>query len=516
MGFPSPVCDHEDMKLKISVDPEAADAAPEKRASSDAPQSPFERVLDEVGGEGRYQILLLFAYLLPLSFYSPFGSSSLLLMMTTPDHSCRVPGRPSHVSEEEWRNMTIPWEDGADGKLRLSQCHMYNMTYSDALRPGPSYAIDTSAITRCQHGWDYDKSRWRETSVSFFNLVCDDASSVTTIFSLAVAGNALGTLILSILSDRPATRFLPHRPHQLQLWSPEHAGPDERTVRGSQVPHLPRFLQLLPDVLHHSRGTQFGASERADGGAVLRGWHRGRVLRDLRRLGTGTLAILWHSLSRTVHFLLPVLVVPSGIAPLAAVHGARGGVRSHHEEGRRHQRQGAAIEPEGAAGGGEGGREEDGVDERPPQAQQPQEAFGHHFNLHSHLLRRPLGHHAEPAQHGGQRTGQFPGSFGGRGSRERGRRGVSALLRTSPDLGADTDCHGRVRRPRHHGHHGSMAPRDLLWAGEGLRDGGGAGGLHADRRAVPDGAPIPLVWHHLRRRAERHGVRAGPGVRGRH
>lgn len=60
----------------------------------------------------------------------------------------------------------------------------------------------------------------------------------------------------------------------------------------------------------------------------------------------------------------------------------------------------------------------------------------------------------------------------------------------------------------------SMAPRDLLWAGEGLRDGGGAGGLHADRRAVPDGAPIPLVWHHLRRRAERHGVRAGPGVRG--
>ncbi|XP_027209356.1 organic cation transporter 1 isoform X1 [Penaeus vannamei] len=206
MGFPSPVCDHEDMKLKISVDPEAADAAPEKRASSDAPQSPFERVLDEVGGEGRYQILLLFAYLLPLSFYSPFGSSSLLLMMTTPDHSCRVPGRPSHVSEEEWRNMTIPWEDGADGKLRLSQCHMYNMTYSDALRPGPSYAIDTSAITRCQHGWDYDKSRWRETSVSFFNLVCDDASSVTTIFSLAVAGNALGTLILSILSDRIGRR----------------------------------------------------------------------------------------------------------------------------------------------------------------------------------------------------------------------------------------------------------------------------------------------------------------------
>lgn len=110
------------------------------------------------------------------------------------------------------------------------------MTYSDVLRPGTSYTIDNSTITSkhlvitsskslnnifslkyrlkslisknkldslgCQYGWDYDKSRWTETSVSFFNLVCDDASSVTTIFSLAVAGNALGTLLLSILSDR--------------------------------------------------------------------------------------------------------------------------------------------------------------------------------------------------------------------------------------------------------------------------------------------------------------------------
>lgn len=110
------------MKLKASADPEAADAAPEKRVSSETPQSPFERVLDEVGGEGRYQILLLFAYLLPLSFYSPFGSSSLLLMMTTPDHSCSVPGRPSDlIGEEEWRNMTIPWCDGSASGLDYAQ-----------------------------------------------------------------------------------------------------------------------------------------------------------------------------------------------------------------------------------------------------------------------------------------------------------------------------------------------------------------------------------------------------------
>ncbi|KAG7164823.1 organic cation transporter 1-like [Homarus americanus] len=167
----------------------------------------FERVMVAVGTEGRYQKLLLYAFMLPLSFYSPFGASSLLLMMSTPDHSCHVPGRAKHnVSVEEWQNMTLPWEAGADGTRQLSKCSMYNISYGVGRGGHNTFVIDNTTTTYCQYGWDYDRRNWQETSVTHFDWVCDQASTVTTIFSLAVAGNAVGTLLLSILADRVGRR----------------------------------------------------------------------------------------------------------------------------------------------------------------------------------------------------------------------------------------------------------------------------------------------------------------------
>ncbi|XP_071533086.1 LOW QUALITY PROTEIN: organic cation transporter 1-like [Panulirus ornatus] len=191
-----------DSKTIVDEDPSDDDAAS---------LSPFERVLAAVGTEGRYQKLLLYGFMLPLSFYSPFGASSLLLMMSTPGHTCHVPGRPwRNLSLHEWQNMTLPWESGADGRRHLSECRMYNVRYSGGQQGGGDFdghfVIDNTTIMGCQYGWDYDRTNWQETSVTHFNWVCDDASTVTTIFSLAVAGNAVGTLLLSILADRVGRR----------------------------------------------------------------------------------------------------------------------------------------------------------------------------------------------------------------------------------------------------------------------------------------------------------------------
>ncbi|KAK8737864.1 hypothetical protein OTU49_004283 [Cherax quadricarinatus] len=164
--------------------------------------SSFERVMAAVGTEGRYQKLLLYCFMLPLSFYSPFGASSLLLMLSTPTHTCHVPGRGEDFTAEEWHNMTLPWESGADGTLQHSKCFMFNTTYSVK----GNTIIDQTTTTKCQFGWDYDRTNWQETAVTHFNWVCERASTVTTIFSLAVAGNAVGTLLLSILADRVGRR----------------------------------------------------------------------------------------------------------------------------------------------------------------------------------------------------------------------------------------------------------------------------------------------------------------------
>lgn len=74
--------------------------------------SAYEQIMTAVGTEGRYQKLLIYAFILPLSFYTPFGASSLLLILSTPSHSCHVPrfpGKQQSLSTEQWLNLTIPW-----------------------------------------------------------------------------------------------------------------------------------------------------------------------------------------------------------------------------------------------------------------------------------------------------------------------------------------------------------------------------------------------------------------------
>lgn len=73
--------------------------------------SAYEQIMTAVGTEGRYQKLLIYAFILPLSFYTPFGASSLLLILSTPSHSCHVPRFPGKqsLSTDQWLNLTVPW-----------------------------------------------------------------------------------------------------------------------------------------------------------------------------------------------------------------------------------------------------------------------------------------------------------------------------------------------------------------------------------------------------------------------
>ncbi|KAK4311872.1 hypothetical protein Pmani_016656 [Petrolisthes manimaculis] len=199
--------------------------------------SAFEQIMTAVGTEGRYQKLLIYAFMLPLSFYTPFGASSLLLILSTPNHSCHVPRFPGqqNLSTEQWQNLTVPWEEGADGYYHPSQCSMYNTTFW-----GNHNDADNSTIS-CRFGWDYDRNNWRETAVSEFNWVCDNASIITTIFSLAVAGNAVGTLIFSILADRIGRRPV----FFLTVWINCIFGLANMMVPSWQLFALTRFLACL-------------------------------------------------------------------------------------------------------------------------------------------------------------------------------------------------------------------------------------------------------------------------------
>uniref|UniRef100_A0A6A7G6M1 Organic cation transporter 1-like n=2 Tax=Hirondellea gigas TaxID=1518452 RepID=A0A6A7G6M1_9CRUS len=164
----------------------------------------FEQVLEKVGSDGRHQRMLLYLFLLPIAFYTPFGSSSLQLMLSSPDHHCKVPAREQlNVSRSFWRRITIPWSVGDNGRMRYSRCLMRNVTFSeDSDNTLMHINIDPETNTSCQYGYEYDRRAWDETATTEHDWVCGDSYIVSTIFFVALIANVIGTLLFSILSDR--------------------------------------------------------------------------------------------------------------------------------------------------------------------------------------------------------------------------------------------------------------------------------------------------------------------------
>ncbi|RXG53382.1 Solute carrier family 22 member 7 [Armadillidium vulgare] len=157
----------------------------EEGDSTDAKNvSAFEKVLQNVGADEKYQKLLIIFYLIPLALINAMGGVNKTLLFTTPEHSCKVPGHlKQNVSLNEWKNLTIPWI----------------FFFINIIK----YKTNTkSSSSGCQHGWDFDTSEWEETPVTKFEWVCGRKDMVTTMFSLGFAGNAVGIIFFSVMSDR--------------------------------------------------------------------------------------------------------------------------------------------------------------------------------------------------------------------------------------------------------------------------------------------------------------------------
>ena len=82
---------------------------------------PPPQLLEGAGSEGRHQRLLLLLFLLPTNFVMPWMALAPILMASTPDHWCAVPGRPQGVSSLQWRSATIPRSDRVGQLLVYSQ-----------------------------------------------------------------------------------------------------------------------------------------------------------------------------------------------------------------------------------------------------------------------------------------------------------------------------------------------------------------------------------------------------------
>ncbi|OXA38895.1 Organic cation transporter 1 [Folsomia candida] len=158
--------------------------------------SDFDDILSIIGSEGRYQKLLTYGFLAPLMIISPLLELSSVFLFDIPNHWCHVPAPHSSYfspdNDTAWKNATLPMEVGPDGKLRYSQCLMYDQVDN----PFKNRTIP------CQNGWDFDKSDYEATVPSEFGWVCDKVEWGADIIASAMAGMAIGTILFGVLADK--------------------------------------------------------------------------------------------------------------------------------------------------------------------------------------------------------------------------------------------------------------------------------------------------------------------------
>uniref|UniRef100_A0A8B9VZ35 Solute carrier family 22 member 7 n=1 Tax=Anas zonorhyncha TaxID=75864 RepID=A0A8B9VZ35_9AVES len=120
----------------------------------------FEDLLLEIGGFGRFQILILFVLCLArINLPMHFLLHSFLA--ATPSHHCAIPHQEAFVNltMEEILLISIPREP--DGTFR--SCEMFSQPQFHLLLNSSLQPENDSIIQNCQHGWVYDHSQFTST-----------------------------------------------------------------------------------------------------------------------------------------------------------------------------------------------------------------------------------------------------------------------------------------------------------------------------------------------------------------
>ncbi|KAH9375095.1 hypothetical protein HPB48_010367 [Haemaphysalis longicornis] len=158
---------------------------------SDDPADNQENVY-VVLGHGPFQWRVLFCAM--------FAGAVVLMHTLAPqlvgrpvDHWCRPPKGLQHLPPTEWKNMAIPLQ--ADGSY--SKCTVYDPPVEDVVRERKPVPCNE---------WDYDMESVKESTISKYGLVCQDAWLDNLSFPVYVMGAVLITPAIGALSDHLARK----------------------------------------------------------------------------------------------------------------------------------------------------------------------------------------------------------------------------------------------------------------------------------------------------------------------
>ena len=187
----------------------------------------LEDVINDIKGNGKFQKRMLYMMLLPLYIFLALNSMMVFVIFQSPTHWCSHPMAENLTGEalEEWKECFIPKDkDKNDGSLDMCKIVLpniplrWNITQSQNKKNSGNicpvkelerYGDSADVVTEsCKYSWSYDQTEFTRTIVTDLDWVCNDASYVPNLHSIATGGGLVGGLIYCYLGDQFGRKYV--------------------------------------------------------------------------------------------------------------------------------------------------------------------------------------------------------------------------------------------------------------------------------------------------------------------
>ncbi|XP_071501087.1 organic cation transporter protein-like [Diadema antillarum] len=172
----------------------------------------LDDILKDIGEFGPYQ-RRVFLICCIIIFFNSWISMITVFLSASMDHWCAVPewddfdcsgaGLTPDACAAAKRNASIPFNFTADGELVYEQCLKYNVSnvdFSPELFP-QDYGVAPGEVIACDQGWEYDRSQYKSSIVTEFDLVCGNEDLTDISQSVFYGGYLVGSIVFGSLAD---------------------------------------------------------------------------------------------------------------------------------------------------------------------------------------------------------------------------------------------------------------------------------------------------------------------------
>ncbi|XP_049745881.1 solute carrier family 22 member 12-like isoform X2 [Elephas maximus indicus] len=173
----------------------------------------FAELLDQVGSQGRFQVLQTVALVAPIMWVTMHNMLDNF-SGAVPSHRCWVPlldnstaqaSVPGTLSPEALLTISIP----PGPNQEPHRCRRFRHPQWQLLDPNAMSTNWSKAATEpCMDGWVYDRSTFTSTIVTQWDLVCDSQGLKPMAQSIYMAGILVGAAMCGYTSDRFGRRLV--------------------------------------------------------------------------------------------------------------------------------------------------------------------------------------------------------------------------------------------------------------------------------------------------------------------